>query len=87
MLEPFQVGKVGYTSNSAQNHFPDLMNSYSTYITNSPVGAHDFFLCVFCEHVSFTDISIIVIDFLCGYVYRPYGLDDHCVKMRMKDLH
>ena len=45
---------------------------------------------IFCEHVSFTDMSIIVIDFLCEQVssydvYRRLILDDQCVKMRMKD--
>ena len=35
---------------------------------NAPVCTQDIFWCVVCEYVSFTDISIIVADFLCGQV-------------------
>ena len=34
---------------------------------NAPVCEQDIFWCVVCEHVSFTDISIVT-DFLCGQV-------------------
>ena len=44
------------------------MPKYSISIAKAPVCAHDLCQSVFCEHVSFTDISISVIDFLCGKV-------------------
>ena len=41
----------------------------------APVRAQDILRCVVCEHTSFTDISIIVADFLCGQVssYTTFG--------------
>ena len=58
------------------NHYLDIQYILSQ---NAPVCAHNFVQCVICEHMSFTDISIIVVDFLCRQV-SSYDACRHCVK-------
>ena len=49
--------------------FSHVLNINTVHLSqNAPVCAQDIFQCVVCKHVSFTDISIIVADFLCGQV-------------------